>query len=203
MDHKKLHSDHDLKHHDLLRNYSEHSYKINDQLVDQYVHGIELSDKEHIETLDKLINVPAKYNITVYSGIKWNPEDYWDKLGVSVDHTITMHLPAYTSTSTDINVAFKFSRFLTGISENRKIQFRSKSIQREYEQDGDSNYLHVLKIEIPAGIKLGSLVSQSKHKNEKEVVIQRGVGIIIHPKVQLILDEDGNFVFLWNAEIIL
>lgn len=201
MDHKKLHEDHDLKPHDLLRNYSEHSYKINDQLFDHYVHGIEPSDKDHIETLDELIDVPAKYNFTVYSGIKWNPEDYWEKLSVAVDHEITMHLPAFTSTSSDINIAFKFSRFLNGISEQRKIQFSSKPIQRAYFLDEDTDYLHVLKIQIPAGVKLGSLLSQSKHKNEKEIVVKRGVNIIIHPEVELIRDEDGNFVFVWDAEI--
>lgn len=202
MDHKKLHEDHDLKPHDLLRNYSEHSYKINDQLFDHYVHGIEPSDKDHIESLDELIDVPAKYNFTVYSGIKWNPEDYWGKLSVAVDHEITMHLPAFTSTSSDINIAFKFSRFLNGISEQRKIQFSSKSIQRAYFLDEYTDYLHVLKIQIPAGIKLGSLLSQSKHKNEKEIVVKRGVSIIIHPEVELIRDEDGNFVFVWDAEIV-
>lgn len=202
MDHKKLHSDHDLKPHELLRNYSEHSYKINDQLVEHHVDGVEPVDKTHIEKLDNLINIPAKYDITVYSGIKWNPEDYWDKLNVSVDHANTMHLPAFTSTSSDIKVAFKFSRFLNGVSAQRKIQFSSKKIQREYEQDKDVDFLHVLEIQIPAGIKLGSLVSQSAHKEEKEIVIQRGVSIIIHPNVQLIPDIDGNLVFVWNAEII-
>lgn len=203
MHNKKVHADHDLEKHDLLKNYSEHSYRINDQLYDHHVNGDALPDKDHIQTLDQLINKDAKYDFKVYTGLKWNPEHYGTRLDVAIDHEIIMHLPAFTSATTKKEVAFHFCRSLDAVDSDREIKFKNKSIERHYKRNFEDWFYHVLEIEVKSGVTVGSLKSQSKFPEEEEIVIKRGVNTKILPTVELDYDTDGNFVFIWKAEILL
>lgn len=142
------------------------------------------SEKDHIKKLDDTLDAnKTEKDMHVYTGLRDSPSRHFK------DHTKTteVHLPAYTSTSTDAPTAADFSRF------SRHKNDKNHGIETE-------ENTHVLKLHVPAGTHGASVRDISNHRRENEILLHRGLNIKIHPKPELHRGSRGN-IYLWNAEV--
>ena len=190
------HSDHKIELRDAehLHNYTRHSYKLNDILF--YGDAGDEKDYQAIEKLKKALEIPAKYEFVVYSGLKWSPSDLWEKQNVDFSHPIRIHLPAFTSTSTDLDVACGFCRqfqmppqgFVAGLD---------RRAQALYNHHTDA--MNVLELHITKGTHIGSVIHVSKHRHEKELILNAGATIEIS-NVPRLLEREGMLFIIWKGK---
>jgi hypothetical protein len=184
-----------------IRKYTEGSSSIAD-ILHQFHNGeASKSDidykRDHINGLDSALNraKPAPFDYHVYHGIKFNPQDLFDKqdesqrsssgkisarLQGSSDDSAVMHLPAYTSTSLNAKVAKNFS------------------------EPDRNNVNHILKFRIPMGSTHGAHIDEhseygihSYTDSEYETLLKRGTNFKMSKTPEII----GN-THIWHCEIL-
>lgn len=147
--------------------------KILDTLTPNAVYQIRMLD-------DIMWNHPLKQQLTVYHGAKESPLSIWLTKRVPLDQPIRVHLPAYTSTSTNLDRASGFA--------NRDWYEKLEPLMQRYapallhtKYAMDTKYYNVLKIDLLPGMPALSIKQHSYHSSEDEVLLGRGVEIEIQP----------------------
>lgn len=172
---------------DAVKDYSDDSTPINGMLH-RHDKGYDISHKidshltsKHLDTaLDKHKTTEDAH---VYTGIKYSPSRHF-KRGAKV---ASVHLPAYTSTSSSFHSAREFSEdTIHPNDDNHGI----------HHEDGVAK--HVLKIHVPKGTKAMSLKKHSFCPDENEVLLHRGHNLEIHHTPEHV----GKNTYLWHAKIV-
>ena len=145
------------------------------------------SHEDRIADISKDISKhEAPHTFNVYTGLKGNPFTKSDRFGVHItgrnkDGSFQGHLPAFTSTTIQPDVAADFA---SGTYASHK---------------------HMLKIRIPKGSKHGAYVGHiSEHPHEREFLLDKGKNLKIHYKPEYYRKKeegDVNHYFIWHAKI--
>ena len=201
----ELHKRHTIPKSNVLVEYSKESKNINDVLhkthkgedpnagrLKEYAQKLHLTISQLADTMNGVVTTEP---IEVFTGIKFSPIDKWKELQVDLTNPIVLHNPAFTSTTTSIDVALKFSVFVP-----TPISIMGVKNQSDY-KSGSVMCKNVLKMTVPKGYHAGSLLESSVLKFEKEFLVQKGMDLKIYPKPEYHL-EGGKVVLVWQCEII-
>lgn len=127
----------------------------------------------HIDHLDDALQQnKLKHSLTTYSGIGFDPVDVM-KNGM-------LHLPAYTSSSTNKSVALEYAHAI-------------------------NNRYHILQIHHPTGstgVYLGDNHDYTPF-NQKEHIMPRGVTLSIDSTPDVYTDSEGKKIHVWKAKRLL
>lgn len=138
------------------------------------------NNKKHIKDLDDVLNKSKIHADThVFTGLPHSPEKHFKEMNAKKGESITIHHPAYLSTTTDYDTA-KFFASRPGTNK------------------AGTGEKHVLKIHLPQGTKGGSIKHLASFPEENEVLLHRGHNIEIHPHPTI--DKDGTHV--WHAKVV-
>jgi 8-oxo-dGTP pyrophosphatase MutT (NUDIX family) len=201
-----------------LQDYSEESTSLNDYLHRHYRNQTvnpktksKQNYRDQSKSLDTVFkNAKLTRNIKVYTGIPESPGRIWEKYHADVTKPVRVHLPAYTSTTTDFNVAYiNFAKadytdynnhrprnVVKGNLELYSMGVVSQGIRKVY--DG-SQILHII---VPAGYPAMSMVSVSRYgDDEEEILLPRGLDIEIEPN-PYIKTTLGRPIVVWFAKVV-
>lgn len=197
---KQIHDDHKVTPDEHLQNYTKHSFRVNDALYYGHRYGDEVpaNIKRQVEHIKSKLG-SAKYPFTVYTGIKWNPVDAWDKHGVDYENDLIIKLPAFTSCSTDIEVACSFARMFNAPMDSDVPCTVLPNAKKNY-ASGDMDMGHVIELRIKPSDKISSVAHFSEHPSEEEMILDSGVDIEIYPNPK-IKQIDGLLIAIWTAKI--
>ena len=202
---KDIHDDHDATPNtkdekNALLHYSHGSRDINEFLHRSYrgekTPATLSKNKKLIKHLDKLLDHSTiKYDTHVYTGLPESPHIAWEKTGTSPKKPVKAILPAFTSTSTNYDIAKNFAKF------HRNPDYvthkpRNSDAPNESKYGNKGN--HILKLELPEGTHAASIRSHSNYDEENEVLLHRGHQIEIDPRPSV--DQHRNYV--WHGRII-
>lgn len=159
--------------------------------------------QQHIADVDATLSKNTfKKDYVLYTGLKESPADAFDLYNHPRTKPIPVHLPAYTSTTTDWMVAKEFTRATGGVGARQQHKLLSPTgRQLKKHPDFNKRSVDILRIFVPAGTTGGSVSAISKYHEEYEILLPRGLDIIISPKPQVI-DEYAKVIYLWNAKVI-
>jgi len=131
--------------------------------------------QKEIQMLDDIMyNHPLKTNLRLYHGLKENPFRVWIKYKMPFHKSVIVHMPAFTSTSTDIKKAIGFSNY-------------------------DYNDMRsVLKMNVPAGTPGLSVRKYSQYPGENEILLGRGINLQISPNPK----NYDNYTLIWNCKVL-
>lgn len=139
--------------------------------------------KEQIQMLDDIMyNHPLKTNLTVYHGLKETPLRIWFNYKVPLNKSVIVHMPAFTSTSTNFRKALSFA---------------SMDLLENILQYHGPKY-NVLKIQVPAGTPGLSVKKYSNYKHEDEILLGRGVNLQINPNPKI----KGDMLLIWDCKVL-
>lgn len=150
-------------------------------------------DKKTIKSIDEHLNKHTiKKDIHVFTGLPHSPVHAFRQQNAKKGESIKVHLPAYTSTTTDYHTAVGFAnQDKTDVKHHSPINTDApKIINKEAK--------HILKLHLPKGTKGGSVRHISSHADEDEILLHRGHNIEIHPHPTV----DKNGAHVWHARII-
>lgn len=150
-----------------------------------------------IRMLDDIMwNHPLKHQLTVYHGLKESPLRVWLTNGVPLDQSIRVHLPAYTSTSTQLQSARDFCHYDTDL---KSLMAKRAPALLSTRYAKHIRYLNILRIELLPGMPALSIKSISTHPEENEVLLGRGVELEIQPNPQQIKLLS---TMLWDCKVV-
>ncbi len=152
--------------------------------------------QRHIAGLDRILSgKKLKQPVTVYTTVPVSPADAWEKYGVDVNEPIRLHLPAYTSTSTSLDVVQNIADDrLEPVSVDRQ-RHPPRNAQKA-PQDNWGN--QILMLSIPAGTPAASVQKISEYPDENEILMPRGMDIVVNPNPTVL--DNGDYV--WHAQVI-
>jgi hypothetical protein len=170
-----------------VHKYTKGSKELNGSLH-KHAAGRDIDDhnKEQAHALTKILDKhKTKEDTHVYTGIPKSPAEHFK------DHNkpTTVHLPAFTSTSTSRKTAKAFCEFGHHKNDAKHGVVHDKN---------DKVAAHILKIHVPKGTSAASIRKQSDQPTEHEVLLNRGHHVEIHPKPEHI----GNNIHVWHAKIV-
>lgn len=183
--------------------YGSVSRSINDFLHKKY-RGQDLKKiPDSLRTLDKEFTKLSllKKEIRVYTGVPQSPSRIWDLSKSSTNTPVKAHLPAFTSTTTNYSIAQEFS----GADEVDLKKFTPHKIIGDLAKhknfDKYVNFAQIIYIIVPAGYNAVSLKNVSGYSRESEILLPRGLDIMINPHPIVILNK-GPITCLWGAKVI-
>lgn len=148
-----------------------------------------------VEKLDAALKAKKiKKDLILYTGIPHSPSRAWAEYKQDPTKPIRVHLPAYTSTTTDFGVARDFARYDKFDSTIHPVINGDHSIKNTIVFGG-----HVLEIHVPRGLPGGSVKDISYHKEEDEFVLPRGLIVEIDPMP--VRYENAN-CYIWQARVV-
>jgi hypothetical protein len=170
------------------------SKSINNALWEHHIHGTDIPMHiiSHVRGIESVLHTNIQANgVRLYSGLRQSPVT---SAGIEWNSTRPkklIHLPAFTSTSTDFDTATLFT------DEDHD------TIHHESDHHGiiESGARHIIQLNF--GNKISSIASLKKHSSssENEVILGRGHEFFLNPRPTKI--EDDGFhspVYLWNTE---
>jgi hypothetical protein len=172
-----------------LSDYTDESCGLNGMLhrhsKGQEVHtGTHASNMETVKNLDKTLDRQStNEDIYVYTGLNHSPSKYFKDR--TSKNPVTVHLPAFTSTSTSPKTARGFS----------KETFDLRDEDHGIDAGGGR---HFLKIAVPKGTKASSVKKQSFVPEENEILLHRGHNIEIHHTPTKLADD----TYMWHAKVV-
>ena len=144
-----------------------------------------------IATIDKILKqYQLKENIKVYSGIPESPGRIWLKYQANPKQPVRVHLPAYTSTTTNFKVSYinfaktDYTLLKPHVPRNGVDAIPPDLVQPLYPKSKNMVYngYHILHITVPAGYSALSMNKVSvQDDTEKELLLPRGLDIEIEP----------------------
>lgn len=147
--------------------------------------------KEQIQMLDDVMyNHPLKTNLTVYHGLRETPLRIWFNYKVPLNKSVIVHMPAFTSTSTDTRKAQSFAR------ADYDMYARLEILGNQKLKVLGSKY-NVLKIPVPAGTPGLSVKNHSNFKHEDEILLGRGVNLQINPNPKI-----KGVIAYWDCKVL-
>lgn len=163
--------------------------------------------QKHIADVDAALakNI-LKKDYTLYTGLRESPADAFDLYNHPRTSPIPVHLPAYTSTTTSWKVAVEFASYQHDVGAGRRSQHEllsptGKKLSKKPTDIEKKITIDILRIFVPSGTTGGSLANASYNYKEDEILLPRGLDIIISPKPQVI-EEYNQIVYLWNAKVV-
>jgi hypothetical protein len=140
-----------------IKAYTNSSKYLNSALLDHHNNRKINLDyfKKGIEHLDKATNHHIGHELHVYSGLGFNPSKHLDEKNI-------IHLPAYTSTTHDKNIAHSFA---------------SRNPMTEHHK----NTYHILHIHMKPRNKGIHVDHLSEHEDEHETILPRNTKLKVHP----------------------
>jgi hypothetical protein len=197
-----------------LQDYSEESGLLNGYLHRHYRKKTGKPNQKYqaqSKSLDTVFkNAKLTRNIKVYTGIPESPGRIWKKYHADVTKPVRVHLPAYTSTTTNFDVAYisfakadytdyndhKPRNVVKGNLQLYSMGVVSQGIRKVY--DG-AQILHII---VPAGYPAMSMVSVSRYGDEEEeILLPRGLDIEIEPN-PYIKTTLGRPIVVWFAKVV-
>ena len=180
---------------DYAVDYSGESRPLNHFLHQHYRNKLpknkDFNSTKHIEALDRLIaNHRLKHQLVVYTGVKESPADAWLKYKADVTKPIRLHLPAYTSTTTNIKRAYEFSE--------HEVVLRKRHQPRNADAPSEEFGVQVLMMTIPPGNPAASLKKISQWPHENEIILPRGLDIEIDPRPTVL----KNNAHVWHTQVV-
>ena len=185
--------DHDTDDEWALTDYSgDGSKDINDALHRHY-RNQKHSKKTYadIARIDRVLKqYPLKENIKVYSGIPESPGRIWLKYKANPGQPVRVHLPAYTSTTTNFKISFMgfakldYTQLDQHVPRNGMEAIPPFFIGPLHSDPKTKVYTgyHILHITVPAGYSALSMNNISVQEDtEKEILLPRGLDIEIDP----------------------
>jgi len=141
---------------------------------------------DSIHHLDSALSKQStKHDTVVYTGIPYSPVKHFH----SPNRGVKVHLPAFTSTSSDKVVAYGFSKHSNDpFDEDHGVT-----------HDENNGSRHILKIHMPKGTHAMSMVDHAFIPEEHEVLLHRGYNIGIHPKPEYDKELGAH---VWTAKIL-
>jgi ADP-ribosyltransferase exoenzyme len=175
--------------------YSGDSRPINHFLHQHYRNKLpknkNFNSAKDVEALDRLIaNHKLKHQLVVYTGVKESPADAWLNYKADITKPIRLHLPAYTSTTTNIKRAYEFS--------DPEVVLRKRHQPRNKDAPPEEFGVQVLMITIPPGNPAASLKKISEWPHENEIILPRGLDIEIDPRPTIL----KNNAHVWHTQVI-
>lgn len=206
--------DHDSDDDWALTDYSgDGSKDINDTLHRHY-RNQKHSKKPYadIARIDRVLKqYPLKENIKVYSGIPESPGRIWLKYQANPKQPVRVHLPAFTSTTTNFKISFvNFARqddtlLEPHIPRNGLNAIPSRFIKPLNIQPKTLVYngYHILHITVPAGYSALSMNNISvQDDTEKEILLPRGLDIEIAPNPYVKTVGKQVPAVIWFAKVV-
>lgn len=191
VDHDKLHATHDLNTSNLSKDqkkavevYTSSSLGLNGYLHNKHKSLNAASNyKSHADLLTAAMDKQkTKSPLNVYTGVLKSPAEHFTH-----DKPVTVHLPAFTSTSTSRAASTQFAKSTT-----------HKNDANHGIDSTDHDAKHIIKIHLPVGTSAASVRSHSNIQEENEILLNRGHNIEIHHKPEHI----GNNIWQWNAHVV-
>jgi hypothetical protein len=175
-----------------VKQYSDDSRPLNG-FLHQHHKGVEFNSskdkvRERIKHLGEALDAhKTTEDMHVYTGVPHSPAKHFKTSGSKVNATATVHLPAFTSTSSKLKCAKTFSEDtvhpkddLHGIDHT------------------DFGARHVLKIHVPKGSYAMSLKKHSFCPEEHEVLLHRGHNLEIDKNPEHL----GSGHYMWHARVV-
>lgn len=150
--------------------------------------------KHQAEKLDTVFKHKTSGDIHVYSGLHKDPGQHFKNKN---DDHVTVHHPAFLSTSTSLPVARAFAAPEPSADQ---VETRNSG----FVKPKNGQFRHVLKLHIPTGSRAVS-VSGGKYDEkdikymEHEVLVQRGAHIKIHRQPTHVKAEN---MLVWHGELV-
>lgn len=197
----KIHELESLPWHNTLAQYTGSlASEIND-LLHRAFRDQQISKANRNYLLDKVAKIDSalkakkiKKDLILYSGIPQSPSKAWKEYKQDTSKPIRVHLPAYTSTTTDFRVARDFARYDTFNSREHPVINGDESVKNTSVHGS-----HVLEIHVPKGLYGGSVKGISYHKGEDEFVLPRGLVVEIDP---LPVQYGDSATYVWRARVV-
>lgn len=163
----------DSEHAKALVDYSLSSYEINSSLIKRHIRGTGLTkyiNADVNDISDAISRQKTNKDMIVHSGIGFNPL----YMGHSTAGFSIMHLPAFTSTSTDPGVGYKFAK--------------SKASHTDPEffgPEAEEGTRHMVSLHIPTGSHALNMKRYNTNLNEREILLNKDakVAIFKHPNI--------------------
>lgn len=189
----------------LLRYYTGSGSKNLNNLLHTHYRNNKFKDTffKDIGQLDNyLTQFKLEENLKVYTGIPESPARIWSKYNADPTQPVRVHLPAYTSTTTNYNTAFiNFAKVdNVGLKNHppRNIQpTTTKKIQGVVVYPG----YQILHITVPKGYPALSLKKVTQYKDEEEILLPRGLDVEIDPR-PYIKPTPGQPGIIWFAKVV-
>lgn len=185
---------HDEDEEDAITDYSDDSRPLN-SMLHMHDKGHDISGRknaayhDNVEKLDKILSRhQTTEDMTVFTGLKSTPARHFKSEGDKPEKTTRVHLPAYTSTSSQLRSAHPFAE--------PTMHYKDERHGVEYDENDEAR--HVLKIHVPKGTNAMSIKKYSFCPEEDEVLLHRGHDIEIHHKPERL---DRN-TYIWHAKIV-
>ena len=152
-----------------------------------------------------------KRDYTLYTGLRESPALAYKLYKQPTNKPLTVHLPAYTSTTTEWAIAFQFARNQgswdpSDLSGHKILDAHGKKIKKVSPNDGKQvpkkPEVDILRIFVPAGTTGGSVSQISMNaSHEAEILLPRGLDITISPTPHIV-EQAGYRILVWNARVV-
>lgn len=194
------------KWHDLafVQDYSEGSFDLNNYLHRHYRNKTKPKDIKqhllHIQAMDRaLAKHKLKEKIVVYTGLIESPANAWKIHGADITKPIRLHLPAYTSTTTNLRIAVNHADD-HDINSGRDLPHVPADRHKPRNKDApkDEFGTQILMLVLPAGSPAASIKNVSEWEAENEILLPRGANIEIDPRPTV----TRNRVYIWHARVL-
>ena len=176
-----------------LARYTKGSRDINDKLHQNF-HANRTKNDKVVKSLDKAMTRQTTKDMILFTGVKQSLIVAWKKYGANLMEPIRLHLPAYTSTSTDFEKACGFA------SPEKDMPHVYRQIQKFKKSYG---YPNVIAIRVPKGTPCVSVMEISHYDTEDEILLPRGIDILVRPEAAYTRPSDwGTGFFIWYADLV-
>lgn len=185
----------------IIKNHTRGSRSVNSELIRSFAgrmkKGISAKAKKSIKSVDSILNnASLKDDMHVYTAVPQSPHDIWTRTRSDRSKSVVVHLPAYTSTTTNFNTTKDFTKSVESSEELR--MHKPLNADASSGKTYHNQTYHVLKLHMPRGTKAASVREHSLHSDENEILLHRGHDIEIHP--QPTIQRDGTYI--WHARVI-
>ena len=220
-----VHQELSLRHHKIpqntlyhLQDYSETSTQLNSYLHKHYrkqitnprakPHQYYKGQSKSLDTMFKRVSL--KKNLKVYTGIPESPGRIWEKYHADVTKPVRVHLPAYTSTTTNFDIAYvSFAQTDYTIYNDHKPRNVVKGNLNLYPKGVVSQGVkevfdghQILHITVPEGYSAISMTDISHYgHDEEEILLPRGLDVEIDPN-PYIKTTLGRPIVIWFAKVV-
>lgn len=175
-----------------LSHYSGSGYDhINSSLWHNYLHGSEVPNdvKSHTDNIKSVLLPETKINnLKLYTGVKVSPAATAGVEWNSTRPVKILHLPAFTSTSTNFDVAEQFT------------EPDMESVHHESDHHGviEPGATHILQLNFPNTIHHAASMMDHGVGHEEEVLLGPNHRFELHPRPTKI-DRSHGPVYVWKA----
>ncbi len=147
-----------------------------------------------------------KKDYTLYTGLPESPIEAFNLYKQPTNKPLTVHLPAYTSTTTRWGIAAEFatnqaSQDPIDRSGHNVLDPNGKKIKNPQKKNKRIQEFDILRIFVPAGTTGASVAELSQNYDEAEVLLPRGLNIIISPNPHRV-EARGDIFYVWNAKVV-